>query len=144
MKLIVHAGTGTVINADDDVYVIETDSLTDADTNLIEDGNDTEIAEVAKRNGRRISSPELELTYRNSVAFTPTALRQEVQENTFVSKKLVRGVESWLDTATDKEFDAVADRIMNDELLWQHYCEIVADAINQTFEAGFFQKENNK
>ena len=55
MKLLVHRGTGTVINLDDDVFVIETDNLTDQENDIIESGSDSGIAEVAYRAGTPIS-----------------------------------------------------------------------------------------
>lgn len=55
MKLLVHRGTGTVINLDDDVFVIETDNLTDQENDIIESGSDSGIAEVAHRAGTRLT-----------------------------------------------------------------------------------------
>lgn len=134
MKLIVHVGTGTVIDADDKVFVIDTDAIHDeALGKLLEDGDEADVVNIAKEKGRRISSDLLELTYGNCMAFTPTALKQEIEENTFVTNKLNDGVAQWLRNATAEEYQAVADAIINDELLWQYYCEIVADAMNNTY-----------
>jgi hypothetical protein len=64
MKLIVHAGTGTVIDADDGVFVIDTDLIRDeALVALLEDGDEYEIVEIAKDKGRRLCSADLETTY---------------------------------------------------------------------------------
>lgn len=135
MKLIVHRGTGTVIDADDGVYVIDTDAIKDeAIIKLLEDGDESDVVEVAVMNGTKITSEDMELNWRNCMAFTPSSLRQEVDENPFVSKKLAEGVADWLKNAGHIEFEQIADEILNDELIWAHYCDIVAQAINEVFD----------
>lgn len=134
MKLIVHRGTGTVIDADDGVYVIDTDAIKDeAIIKLLEDGDESDVVEVAVMNGTKITGDDMEMNWRNCMAFTPSSLRQEVEENPFVSKKLAEGVTDWLKNAGHIEFEQIADQILNDELIWQHYCDIVAEAINEVF-----------
>lgn len=134
MKLIVHRGTGTVIDADDDVYVIDTDAIKDeAIIKLLEDGDESDVVEVAVMNGTKITGDDLELNWRNCMAFSPSSLRQEVDENPFVSKKLTEGASEWLTKAGHIEFEQIADEILNDELIWQNYCDIVAHAINEVF-----------
>jgi uroporphyrinogen-III synthase len=131
MKLIIHAGTGTVIDADDDVFIIDTNLIHDDVLGpFLEDGDEEEIVEIAKENGRRINSEQLEMTYRNCVAFTPTALRYEVAENSGVTRRLDRETIEWAATTSAQNLDYVAELIMNDEILWERYTEIVAEAIS--------------
>lgn len=135
MKLIVHAGTGTIIDADDDVYVIDTNLIDDATLGgYIEDGDEHQIVELAKEKGRRINSSELELTYRNTMAFTPSALKYEAEENETVRKTIQEDAKAWLDTASDEAFAKVSEFIMNDDLLWENFSEIIADAIKAVYE----------
>ncbi len=44
--LIVHVGTGTVIDASDDVLVIDTDDLTSEERKALEDSDDTDAVET--------------------------------------------------------------------------------------------------
>lgn len=134
MKLIVHAGTGTIIDADDGVYVIDTDAIQDsALASLLEDGDKGQVVELAVDKGRRLDSEILELTYRNVVAFSPAALREEVKENDSVSDQLGDTIAQWARTANAIELDKVAEFIMNDDLLWEHYTTIVVDAIKAVY-----------
>jgi hypothetical protein len=57
MKLIIHAGTGTVIPADDEVFIVDTDNLTDEENALIEYGSDSNAGEVARRAGTNLATP---------------------------------------------------------------------------------------
>ena len=134
MKLIVHAGTGTIIDADDDVYIIDTDAIKDESLGaLLEDGDESEVIDIAIKSGRKLRSDELEMSYGNSMTFTPTSIRQEIQENPFMPKKLEEGVSEWLENASQDDFDFIAGLVMADELLWQNYMDILAHAINETF-----------
>lgn len=135
MKLIVHAGTGTVIDADDGVFIIDTDLIHDeALGKLLEEGDEQDVVDIAKDKGRRINSEELEMTYRNCVAFTPGALKQEVVENTFINEKLSPEMMAWVATTSAQNLDYVAELIMNDELLWEHYSNIVTEAIKGAYK----------
>ena len=135
MKLIVHAGTGTIIDADDGVFLIDTDVIHDeALGKLLEDGDESDVVAIAKNKGRRISGEEIEMTYRNCVAFTPAALRYEVKENDFVGKNIGEEAAKWVETASAHALDKVAELIMGDELLWEHYTNIVTEAITAVYK----------
>lgn len=148
MKLIVHAGTGTIIDADDGVFVIDTDIINDdALGALLDDGDEDEIVELAKDKGRRISGELLEMSYRNCVAFTPTALRFEAIENDRLIR-ILQGVDGqiteWVDTTSARNLDYVADLIMNDEVLWERYTDIVGDAIIAAYNKDQENRRNSK
>lgn len=131
--LIVHKGTGTVIDADDGVWVVDSEAITDPEVlRTLEEGDEYDMAEIAVNHGRRIDSELLEMTYRNCIAFTPTALRVEVEENSFIRNRLGHEITEWMKSADREALDKIANFIMNDELLWQNYCEIVAESIRAT------------
>lgn len=129
--IIVHKGTGTIIDANDDVWVVDPDTITDPEVlRTLEEGDEYDVREIAVHHGRRIDSEVLEMSYRNCMVFTPTALRVEVEENSFIRNRLTHEVTEWIKSADRKAFDKIADFIMNDELLWENYCSIVAECIN--------------
>lgn len=135
MKLIVHPGTGTIIDADDRVYVIDTDAIKDeALIALLEDGDEKEIVDIALFKGRRISGQELELTYGNSMAFAPSALRTEAEENTFVKSRIGDEASAWIQTASHDALAKIAEFILTNDLLWEHYCEIVSESISEVYQ----------
>lgn len=135
MKLIVHPGTGTIIDADDRVYVVDTDAITDkALVSLLEDGDESDVVDIALTNGRRINGQELELTFGNSMAFSPTALRVEVEENTFIRSRIGDEASEWIQTASRDALAKIAEFIMTNDLLWEHYCEIVSESISEVYQ----------
>jgi len=115
MKLIIHAGTGTIIPADECLVVTITDDLLE----------DHEIVERAEEDGLPIS----ELLSSNTMSFSPLALREEAREllggggyyepdDTSEEAEAIR----WSAyIATDDELNEVGHWIMNDDDLWQTY-----------------------
>ena len=135
MKLIVHPGTGTIIDADDRVYIIDTDAINDeALVALLEDGDEKEIVDIALFKGRLISGQELELTYGNSMTFAPSALRVEAEENTFVKSRIGDEASAWIQTASSDALAKIAEFVLNNDLLWEHYCEIVSESISEVYQ----------
>lgn len=116
MKLIIHAGTGTIIPADECLVVTITDDLLD----------DHEIVERAEEDG----IPVRELLSSNTMSFSPLALREEARE-------LLEGGAGYYEPsdtgeeaesirwcayiATDDELNEVGQWIMNDDDLWQTF-----------------------
>ena len=49
-KLVVHIGTGTIIDADECV-IVDVEKLDDHDTALVNDGDDSDVVEIAERIG---------------------------------------------------------------------------------------------
>ena len=117
MKLIIHAGTGTIIPADECLVVTITD-----DDDLLEDH---EIVERAEEDGLPIS----ELLSSNTMSFSPLALREEAREllggggyyepdDTSEEAEAIR----WCAyIATNDELNEIGHWIMNDDDLWQTY-----------------------
>lgn len=56
--LIIDAQTGTVLDANE-CYLVDFDELPSADKQMLEDGNDSDAGDVARRNGRKISSEKI-------------------------------------------------------------------------------------
>lgn len=46
MKLIYHVGTQTIIEVDNDVYIVDTDDLTKTENESLEDGDDCILEDV--------------------------------------------------------------------------------------------------
>lgn len=129
MKLIVHAGTGTIIDADDQVFILDMSQLTDEERKeTLADENDYLIVELAKKKGRRVRQEDLDLTPSNSITFTPFTIRYEIgaMEGLIVDKNL----EDWvLNRATDDELTEVAQIALNDEMMWENYSDVLIGAI---------------
>ena len=58
-KLIVHTGTGTIIDADECV-IIDLNRLNEKQTSLINDGDDSDIVELAKLFGKPLNLTEVD------------------------------------------------------------------------------------
>ena len=60
MKLIIHAGTGTIIDFDDNVFYLDTNDLSiDEKKAILEDDSDEEIVSLASVKGRRLVKESL-------------------------------------------------------------------------------------
>lgn len=127
MKLIVHAGTGTIINADDSVFVLDTDVLTDDENQLIDDDENSTV-ELAIKKGRLLTNDALDVTTSNSMVFTPFSIRYEIE----ASKGLIvdKEFEDWiLNKATDEQLREVSSIAITDELLWENYSDVLVGAL---------------
>ena len=117
MKLIIHAGTGTIIPADECLVVTMTD-----DDDLLEDH---EIVERAEEDGLPIS----ELLSSSTMSFSPLALREEAREllgdtgyyNPDDTSDEAEAIRWSAYIATNDELNEVGHWIMNDDDLWQTY-----------------------
>ena len=134
-KLIVHIGTGTIIDADECV-IVDTDKFDDHDTALVNDGDDSDVVEIAGRIGKPLNLTDL--TYRNTVAFSPSALRSEAEELLSqgyydADEDILKQLAWCAEVATDDELNQVAGYILNDDTLWGEYNTTVMDGIRQGF-----------
>jgi hypothetical protein len=125
-KLVVHVGTGTIIPADECLVVTITDDLYPLDH---------EIVERAEEDGKPLNLTDL--TYRNTVAFSPSALRSEAEEqlsNGYATDDDTIAYLTWTaEVATDDELNEVAGYILNDDGLWGEYNTTVMDGMRQGF-----------
>lgn len=141
-KLIVHIGTGTIIDADECV-IVDVEKLDDHDTALVNDGDDSDVVEIAERLGKPLNLTDL--SFRNTVAFSPSSLRSEAEEALSQGFYTDDDDIAWLtwtsEVATDDELSSVADYILNDDTLWGEYNTTVMDGMRQGYR---WSKENKK
>jgi hypothetical protein len=141
-KLIIHIGTGTIIDANECV-IVDVDRLDDHDTTLVNDGDDSDVVEIAERLGKPLNLTDL--SFRNTVAFSPSSLRSEAEEALSQGFYTDDDDIAWLtwtsEVATDDELSSVADYILNDDTLWGEYNTTVMDGMRQGYR---WSKENKK
>jgi hypothetical protein len=141
-KLVVHIGTGTIIDADECV-IVDVEKLDDHDTALVNDGDDSDVVEIAGRLGKPLNLTDL--SFRNTVAFSPSSLRSEAEEA--ISQGFATDDDDIADltwtaeVATDDELSGVADYILNDDTMWNEYNTTVMDGMRQGYR---WSKENKK
>jgi len=133
-KLIIHIGTGTIIDANECV-ILDVDKLDEQDTFLV-DGDDADIVGVAERLGKPLNLTDL--SFRNTVAFSPSSLRSEAEEalsQGFATDDDDIAYLTWvLEVATDDELSGVADYILNDDTMWNEYNTTVMDGMRQGYK----------
>ncbi len=141
-KLVVHIGTGTIIDADECV-IVDVERLDDHDTALVNDGDDSDVVEIAGRLGKPLNLTDL--SFRNTVAFSPSSLRSEAEEalsQGFATDDDDIAYLTWTaEVATDEELSSVADYILNDDTMWNEYNTTVMDGMRQGYR---WSKENKK
>ena len=141
-KLVIHVGTGTIIDADECV-IVDVEKLDDHDTALVNDGDDSDVVEIAGRLGKPLNLTDL--SFRNTVAFSPSSLRSEAEEalsQGFATDDDDIAYLTWTsEVATDEELSSVADYILNDDTMWNEYNTTVMDGMRQGYR---WSKENKK
>jgi hypothetical protein len=144
-KLVVHIGTGTIIDADECV-IVDTDKFDDHDEARMSGDDyfdDSVVVEIAGRLGKPLNLTDL--SFRNTVAFSPSSLRSEAEEalsQGFATDDDDIAYLTWTDeVATDDELSSVADYILNDDTLWGEYNTTVMDGMRQGYR---WSKENKK
>ena len=126
MTYIVHEGTGTIIAVDECVIVDVPDEMLDA---FAKDGgddyfDDQVVIDLAREKGRPINTTDL--MWGNTVAYSPTALREEAlamidggyAEGDAELEKLLTLV--WM-TATDDDLNIMASYILDSDDVWESY-----------------------
>lgn len=133
MKLIIHAGTGTIIELDDDVFYMDTNDLTvDEKKAVLDDDSDSVIVDLAVEHGRRLTKEGLEITPVTSMVFTPMSIRYEVENNeALVSEEIADWV---LNKATEDDLWVVSNVAINDDLLWTNFTNVLGGAIEEVYK----------
>ena len=132
MNFIVHGGTGTVVNADECVIVNVPDAVLEA---MSGDDyfDDAQVLSMALVAGRNLQVNDL--TYGNTMAFSPEALREEARallDAGFASDESRRDAFSWCaNIATDDQLNQVASYILDDDDLWRTFRTSVIDGLLQ-------------
>lgn len=140
MKLIVHAGTGTIIEADDNVWILDTDRLDDETIKELlseyggDDWDDNTAVEIATNYGRRIDKGAIELAHNTALSFTPTAIRYEVMESDEIRSYLNPDVAQWVLDTNDRNLIEVAEVALNDERLWENFIDVLLDSIREVYD----------
>lgn len=131
--LIIHVGTGTIIDADECV-IVNVEQLDDHDTALVTDGDDSDVVEIAERLGKPVNTTDLR--WGNTVAFSPVALREEAEA--ILDAGIYEEGEVWYDamkwcteTATDDQLNEVASYVLDDDDLWTTYRTSVTEGLLQ-------------
>ena len=132
-RYIVHPGTGTIIDADDGVYLIDTETMTPHHTAIMLDADDNEIVELAQEIGRPIN----DLSYTNSIAYSPASIREEVRES--LRYKMSDDDKEMLDwaetTASADNLETIAQYILSSDSLWADYQEHLIDGLRWGFDS---------
>jgi hypothetical protein len=133
MKLIIHTGTGTIVDADDQVYVLDIDSLTPEERTKVLVEDNTQLAvKMAVMKGRRLTEDALSITPANSMIFTPMSIKYEVEmTEAFVSDDIADWV---LNKATEDELWQISNTAISDDLLWRNYTDVLGGAIEQIYK----------
>lgn len=121
---LVHAGTGTIIDASDDVYVV----TVTADTVIGDD--DDAVVTLAMSNGKRLEINDL--TWGNTVAYSPTAIRTEVRESLceyYPDEEWI----AWAENATDDELNEVASYILQQDGVWQNFTISLVEGLREGY-----------
>jgi len=126
-RYLVHAGTGTIINADDGVYLIDTEILIPENTAIMENGDETEIVELAQKIGQPIN----DLTYGNVMSFSPSAIREEIRESLWEGYPEDHDLLEWAESQPDSVLNQIAQYILQDDSLWNEYPSLLMDGLRQ-------------
>lgn len=129
MKLLINTNTGTIEELEGCV-VVDTEKLNDHQSAVFNDGDDNAIVEMAKEVGLSLTqlfheTEDGTLRARNSISFTPNALREEakmVLDNSIQhpDDAKMTGWLNWaISEATDEELNYIAELIMLEDELWE-------------------------
>lgn len=132
MKYIVHAGTGTIIECGDDVFVVDTANLNDLEMLIVTEGDDSDIVDLAVEKNDRLSQYMNDLRWGNCIAYSPSAIREEVSQDIFEAymNEDEQHIIKWvLEEATDDQLNEIAQFILNDDSMWISYNEDLAHGL---------------
>lgn len=124
-KLIIHLGTGTILDADDGVVVLNTDLIANDDDFDIDD--ESSIIQMAELYGKPVNTElPADTNYGNIISFSPSSLREEAREllglGKYAHDEEINDALSFMAfLATDEELQITANYILNDDSLWNEY-----------------------
>lgn len=127
---LVHAGTGTIINADDDVYII---TVTEGNEPVSDDDDDALVA-LALYKGTRFQLNDL--TWANCIAYSPSSIRTEIRESlweAYSEDDNDKAVLEWAEKASDDELNTVASYILSDHYIWGTFTEDLIDGLREGY-----------
>lgn len=134
-KLIVHIGTGTIIDADE-CLVVDTDNFDDHDRSRLCDDeyfDENVICELAERLGRPVNtSVPVDVTFGNAIIFSPSAMREEARELIALSEPTEEALQALLyiaGIASDDELHMAGQFILGDDAMWDNYNQSFMDGV---------------
>jgi hypothetical protein len=133
-RYIVHAGTGTIIDIDDGTYIIDTENMTDEQADVLADGDDQQIADLAKSIGEKASSVITDLRFGNCISYSPMAIREEIRESlweAYSDDDKNRKVMEWALSATNAELALVAEFVLQSDAVWAEYPASVLEGLTE-------------
>lgn len=129
-RLLVHIGTGTIVDLDDNcVFINPPESMNDAD--------EDELVEYAMTHGRPVNtSVDPDVTYGNIVCYSPSALREEAREiiHDITDEYTKEALQFVISKATDKDLYDMAGFILNGDAVWTTFRDDIIDASRQALE----------
>lgn len=133
--IIYHAGTGTYFDAGDDVFIIDTKDLGESEIEALKDGDDS-VLDFVVEDGRCSRYQHNDLTFGNTIAYSPSAIREEIRESlweSYSTNEDDRTVLEWAEKASDKELDEIASYILQGDHIWTTYVEDLIDGLREGF-----------
>lgn len=131
---LIHAGTGTIIDADDGVYILDSENLTEEQTAVLESGDDTEIVALATELNKRFQMTDL--TWANCIAYSPSSIRTEIRESlweVYSEDDNDKAVLEWAEKASDDELNTVASYILSDHYIWGTFTDDLIDGLREGY-----------
>lgn len=136
-KLIIHLGTGTILDADDGVVVLNTDLIANDDDFDIDD--ESSIIQMAELYGKPVNTNlPAEVSHANIVDFSPQALREEALAlldlddhsvgTTMWEPHVLEALKFVAFMATDEELYIMSGIAVSDDDLWLTYRGVFIDA----------------
>lgn len=142
-RLIYHAGTGTYFDADDDVYIIDTKDLGESELEALDDDDDS-VLEFVVEDGRCSRFQYNDLTFGNTVAYSPSSIREEIRESLwerYSENEDDKTVLEWAEKATDKELDEIASYILQGDHIWTTYVDDLIDGLREGYRWSLDKKD---
>lgn len=132
---LIHAGTGTIIDANDGVFILDSETLTPEQTAILENADDPEVIDLAVSSGQMFRYTDL--SYTNSIAYSPASIREEVRES--LRYKMSDDDKEMLDwaetTASADNLETIAQYILSGDALWADYQEHLIDGLRWGFDS---------
>lgn len=119
-RLIYHAGTDTFFDADDGVFVIDTDTMTEDEQRSLGEGDDGVLESVID-DGRATPLFLSDMTWTNTVSYSPSSIREEIRESLYERYPDDKAVLDWAMSASDANLNAIAGYIMNAPDIWDSF-----------------------
>jgi len=131
---LIHAGTGTIIDANDGVFILDSETLTPKQTAILENADDTEVIDLAVELNKRLELNDL--NYSNTIAYSPSAIRTEIRESLwegFSHDDGDKAVLEWAEKASNDELNDVASFILSGEHIWTTFTDDLIQGLREGY-----------